>query len=93
MVTTIQLNESVKKELDRLKNEKETYEDVILKLMKFSEEERRKQRDLLIEGCKVMYNDLLEITKEWEVIDNDFDWEWNGEIENNGNKKRRHTTR
>ena len=93
MVTTIQLNESVKKELDRLKNEKETYEDVILKLMRFSEEERRKQRDLLIEGCKVMYNDLLEITKEWEVIDNDFDWEWNGEIENNGNKKRRHTTR
>ena len=93
MVTSIQLNESVKKELDRLKTEKETYEDVILKLMKFSEEERRKQRDLLIEGCKVMYNDLLEITKEWELVDSDLDWEWNGEIENNGNKKRRHTTR
>ncbi|MBS3066761.1 hypothetical protein J4205_02955 [Candidatus Pacearchaeota archaeon] len=93
MVTTIQLNESVKKELDRLKNEKETYEDVILKLMRFSEEQRRKQKELLIEGCKVMAEENLKIVKEWEVIDNDFDWEWNGEIENNGNKKRRHTTR
>jgi len=93
MVTSIQLNESVKKELDRLKNEKETYEDVILKLMRFSEEQRRKQKELLIEGCKVMAEENLKIVKEWEVIDNDFDWEWNGEIENNGNKKRRHTTR
>ena len=93
MVTSIQLNESVKKELDRLKTEKETYEDVILKLMRFSEEQRRKQKELLIEGCKVMAEENLKIVKEWEVIDNDFDWEWNGEIENNGNKKRRHTTR
>ena len=40
-----------------------------------------------------MAEENLKIVKEWEVIDNDFDWEWNGEIENNGNKKRRHTTR
>ena len=65
----------------------------ILKLMRFSEEQRRKQKELLIEGCKVMAEENLKIVKEWEVIDNDFDWEWNGEIENNGNKKRRHTTR
>ena len=34
MVTTIQLNENVKSALDRLKSNKETYEEVILNLMK-----------------------------------------------------------
>lgn len=66
MVTTIQLNESVKKELDKLKNEKETYEDVILKLMIFSEKQKRNQKELLIEGYKEMAEDSLRITKEWE---------------------------
>ena len=66
MVTTIQLNENVKKELDRLKSAKETYEEVILELMKIAEEQRRKQEGLLIEGCKVMAEDSLRIAKEWE---------------------------
>jgi predicted CopG family antitoxin len=76
MVTTIQLDESVKKELDRLKNEKETYEQVILGLMKFSEEARRRNRELLIEGCKVMAEEGLRINKEWESTDASLDWEW-----------------
>ena len=66
MITTIQLNENVKKELDRLKSSKETYEQVILGLMKTSEEQKRKQEELLIEGCKVMAEDSLRIAKEWE---------------------------
>ena len=66
MVTTIQLNENVKKALDRIKSNKETYEEVIVNLMKFAEEHRRKQENLLIEGCKEMYDDMLKIAKEWE---------------------------
>jgi len=66
MVTTIQLNENVKKNLDKLKTNKETYEEVILKMMSELEEQKRKQKDLLIEGCKEMAEDSLRITKEWE---------------------------
>lgn len=86
MVTTIQLNESVKNALDRMKSNKETYEEVIINLMKIAEKFKREQKDLLIEGCKVMAEDMIKINKEWEEVDSDIDWEWN-----NGNKKRRHT--
>src|SRR3989339_426317 len=63
MVTTIQLNENVKNALDRLKTNKETYEEIILKLMQIAEKQKREQEELLIEGCKEMYNDMLEIKK------------------------------
>ena len=66
MVTTIQLNENVKRALDRMKSDKETYEQAILNLMKIAEKYRREQEELLIEGCKEMYDDMLKITKEWE---------------------------
>lgn len=76
MVTTIQLNEEVKRALDSLKMGKETYEEVILNLMKTVEEYKRKQEGLLIEGCKEMAQENLKITKEFEAIEGDFDWEW-----------------
>lgn len=76
MVTTIQLNENVKKILDRLKTGKETYEEVILNLMKIAEKYKREKEQLLVEGCKVMAEDMLKINKEWEVVDADIDWEW-----------------
>lgn len=66
MVTSIQLNENVKNALDRMKSNKETYEQVILNLMKIAEKCKREQEQLLIEGCKEMYNDMLKIAKEWE---------------------------
>ena len=66
MVTTIQLNEDVKKTLDRMKSNKETYEDIIVNLIKSVEEQKKNQEDLLIEGCKEMYEDMLKIDKEWE---------------------------
>jgi predicted CopG family antitoxin len=77
MVTTIQLNEDVKKALDRLKSNKETYEDVIISLMKTAEKCKKEREDFLIEGCKEMYQDMIDINKEWEAVDADFDWEWN----------------
>jgi predicted CopG family antitoxin len=76
MVTTIQLNENVKFQLERLKYANQTYEDVIVQLIKATEFEKRKQEELLIEGCKEMAKDSLKICKEWETTDGDFDWEW-----------------
>ncbi|GEM_PF-763635 len=75
MVTTIQLNENVKKALDRMKSNKETYEEVILNLMKIAEKSKREQEELLIEGCKVMAEESLKITKEFEAIEDFKDWE------------------
>jgi len=76
MVTTIQLNENVKNALDRMKSNKETYEEVILNLMKTAEKCKREQEQLLIEGCKEMAEESLKITKEFEAIENLDDWEW-----------------
>ncbi len=67
MITTIQLNENVKNSLNKLKaSEKQTYEEVILKLINLAEEQKRKQEELLIEGCKEMAEDSLRIAREWE---------------------------
>ena len=76
MVTTIQINENVKSELDKLKSDKETYEQVIIELMRMSEEYKRRQEKLLIEGYREMADESLKITKEFENIEGDFDWEW-----------------
>jgi len=77
MITTIQIHKNIKNELDRLKETKnETYEDVILELMKIAEQKKRKQTELLIEGCKEMAKDSLRITKEWENTDRTLDWEY-----------------
>ena len=66
MVTTIQLSEDVKKILDRMKMGKETYEDVILNVVRFVENQKRRREDLLIEGCREMAGESLKISKEWE---------------------------
>jgi predicted CopG family antitoxin len=66
MVTSIQLNENVKNALDRMKSNKETYEDVILNLMKIANKCKREQKELMIEGCKEMAEESLKIAKEWE---------------------------
>ena len=76
MITTIQIHEDAKKALDRLKENNESYEEIILSLMKTVEEQKRKQKELLIEGCKEMAEDNLKITKQFEAIENLDDWEW-----------------
>ena len=77
MVTTIQLGEDVKRELERMKESSgDTYEKIILELIKIAEEMKRRQKDLLIEGCKEMAADSLKVTKEWEKTDSTLDWEW-----------------
>ena len=76
MVTSIQLNEDVKKALDRLKSNKETYEDIIVKMINQVDEQKRKHVELMIEGAKETAEESLKITKEFEAIEEDFDWEW-----------------
>jgi predicted CopG family antitoxin len=76
-ITTIQLGENVKRELERMKESRsDTYEEVILTLIGIAEEMKRGQRELLIEGCKEMASDSLKITKEWETTDASLDWKW-----------------
>ncbi len=76
MVTTIQLNEKTKAKLDKLKSKKETYEQVIVKLMNEAEKNKRRQKELLIEGYKEMAEDSLKICREWKHADAELDWEW-----------------
>ena len=77
IITTIQIHENLKEDLNKLKeNSKESYEEVILKLVSRIEKEKRQKRDIMIEGCKEMAEDSLRITKEWETTDSRSDWEW-----------------
>ena len=76
MVTTIQLNNDVKEALDRLKTKKQTYEQVILELLKDSEKSQKTQEELLIEGCKEMAEESKKITEEFENIEDLSEWEW-----------------
>lgn len=76
MVTTIQLNENVKNHLENLKQDKESYEEVIVRILKTLEQQKRQQEALLIESCKVMAEENLKITKEFESIEELENWEW-----------------
>ena len=66
MITTIQLNESVKKTLNMLKNGKETYEDVIVNLIDKVDADRKKMEGLLKEEALEFAEESLKIAKEWE---------------------------
>jgi predicted CopG family antitoxin len=81
MITTIQLRENVKNQLEKLKqSNSQTFEEVILALIKSAELQRRKQEELLIEGCKVMAAENLRICREWENTDATLDWDCEGLI-------------
>ena len=72
MATSIQIHEMVKQELDFLKQERESYEDVIVRLIDNTEIKKRKDKQLLIKGYKEMANYSLKVTKEWEKAE--FEW-------------------
>jgi len=75
-ITTIQIHEDVKSELDRIKEGKQTYEEIILNLLRLAEEQKRRQKALLIEGYKEMAEESLKITKEFEPLEKELEWEW-----------------
>lgn len=76
MITTIQLSEQTKNSLNEIKLERETYESLIIRMMQLLEIKKRQQEELLIEGYKEMAEESLKIAKEFEAIEEDFDWEW-----------------
>ena len=78
MITSIQIRENVKNQLEKLKQSNQTFEEVIIALIKSAELQKRKQEELLIEGCKVMAEESLRICKEWETTDATLDWECEG---------------
>ncbi len=81
MITTIQIRENVKNQLDKIKQfERQTYEEVILALIKAVESQKRNQEALLIEGCQVMAEESLKICKEWKNTDATLDWDCEGLI-------------
>ena len=79
-ITSIQIRGNVKNQLDRMKIGNQSYEEIIVDLMKMSEKCKRSQEELLIEGCKVMAEESLRICKEWEAVDAELDWECEGLI-------------
>lgn len=68
-ITSIQIHQNIKRELDRIKTEKESYEEAIMKLIEKVENQKTVQKKLLIEGYKEMAEESLKITKEFEVAD------------------------
>ena len=73
MITTIQIHESVKNELERFKDsKKETYEEIILELIRSADKCRKEQKELLIEGYKEIAKESLNTTKEWANADKDW---------------------
>jgi len=76
MITTIQLNDETKNSLSQIKQRGETYEALIIRMIQLLELKKREQEDLLIEGYKELAEESLKITKEFEAIEEDFDWEW-----------------
>ena len=72
-----------------MKQDKETYEDFIIKMINQIEEQKRNQEALLIEGCKVMAEENLRICKEWETTDATLDWECEGFVPEKYLKKAR----
>ena len=76
MITTIQLNDQTKNSLSKIKQQGETYEALIIRMMQLLEQQKREQEELMIEGCKEMAEENLKITKEFEAIEDFGDWEW-----------------
>ena len=76
MLTTIQIHKETKDQLESIKEKNESFEDVIERLIEKNELEKRTDRKLMIKGCIEMAEESLRITKEWEPIDNELDWEW-----------------
>jgi CRISPR/Cas system CSM-associated protein Csm2 small subunit len=76
-ISTIQIRNNVKDDLDRLREKSnDSYENIIARLIDIAEQQKRKNEELLIEGCKEMAEDMIKINRGWESADNALDWEW-----------------
>ncbi|MBI2105816.1 hypothetical protein HYT56_03190 [Candidatus Woesearchaeota archaeon] len=76
MITTIQIHKDIKKGLDLIKNERESYESVISRLLDLENKQKILNEKLMIKGYKKMAKESLRITRDWEATDKELDWEW-----------------
>lgn len=66
MVSTIQISNNTKNILSSLKEvPKQTYEEIIINLIRIVEGQKRKQEELLIEECREMSETNLKLSEEW----------------------------
>ncbi len=70
-VTTVKVHQRTKMDMDSVKREKETYDDLIQRLLE--KEKKKKLREALIEGYKSMGKEDLKELEEWEVASPDWD--------------------
>ena len=76
-ITTIQIRENTKSSLEQLKvRSNQTYEDVIINLLEEKQKNKSEQEKLLIEGYKEMAEESLKITREFQAIEGELNWEW-----------------
>jgi len=69
-VTTIQIHENVKSQLDRINFPgRKSYGEIIAALIDFFEKQKRQQKALMVEGCKAMAEDSKKINEEWSAVD------------------------
>ena len=64
MITTVKLKQTTKHDLDKLKADSESYDDVIQKLVNWVGSKDLKKR--LIEGYKSLGSDDIDLLEEWE---------------------------
>ncbi len=70
MLTTIQLHKTIARQLLKFRESpKETYEDVIARLISDVEHKEEDGRRLLKEGYLEMAADMKKLGKEWETAD------------------------
>ncbi|MCK5624892.1 hypothetical protein KAI04_03555 [Candidatus Pacearchaeota archaeon] len=81
MISTIQLSNQVKETLNSYKKSpRQSYEEVILNLIKSVKIQKEERKELMIEGCKEMAEENLKITKEFEAMEDLSKWEWEGDL-------------
>jgi len=74
MITTIQLNDDVKMALSKMKiSNKETYEDVIVRMIKQIDESKNDKVDILKKGYEEMSQTSSSINDEWSSADKQWD--------------------
>lgn len=74
MRTTIQVQKSLKSELDELKaSPRETYEDIIVRLISLLKQREIENIKLMSEGYEEMAEDSRKIVEEWNTTELKYD--------------------
>jgi predicted CopG family antitoxin len=77
MITSIQIHKDVKQALYRMKTSpRESYEDIIVRMMKIINNNKKDHEKLMKEGCIAMADESKKLAEEWLEVSTNADWEW-----------------